>query len=76
MADTLPWAPDLLSPIVSVRFLEIRNLRCRLDDIAKETDVGVFYSFSGPVEVIIFHFRSLCSFPFLFIQPFHSQEFP
>ena len=32
--------------------------------------------FSGPVEIIIFHFLSLCSFPFRFIQPFQSQEFP
>lgn len=49
---------------------------CMLDDIARETDVGVFYSFTGPVEIIIFHFLSLCSFPFRFIQPFQSQEFP
>lgn len=47
-----------------------------LDDIARETDVGVFYSFTGPVEIIIFHFLSLCPFPFRFIQPFHSQKFP
>ena len=62
--------------IKGLQFLEIRNLRCMLDDIARETDVGVFYSFTGPVEIIIFHFLSLCSFPFRFIQPFQSQEFP
>ena len=62
--------------IKGLEFLTIRNLRCMLDDIARKTDVGVFYSFSGPLEIIIFHFVSLCSFPFRFIQPFKSQEFP
>ena len=61
--------------IKGLEFLEIRNLRCMLDDIARETDVGVFYSFSGPVEIIIFHFLSRCSFLFDLFNPFNLKSF-
>lgn len=49
-----------------------------MDDIAKETDVGVFYSFPGPVEIIIYFFHG-APLLFDFFNPFtlkstHNQN--
>ena len=50
--------------IKGLEFLEIRNLRCMLDDIARESDFGDFYSFfwSCRDNNISFSFTVLLSF--------------